>query len=340
LNKAIRILINSILGLAVLLLFGVLVLPSLTGLKLEPVLSGSMEPTIHTGALIAITKTDTEQIQAGDIIGFHVPGMDTPVCHRVTEVISTESGIAFRTKGDANENADDWLVSSQDVIGKVYFNVSGLGTVAKFVKTPVGFILLMGVPALIVIVMELKNLFRPGPKKRKRPNLRQKPSHLPVIIAVISGLSVIAIPWIIMAGSTTTRTLEEIAGQNNNEALFTAQRNMQNKGVIPLVLCFTSDDETVVFSESHFRLLPGESKEISIEGTNGQAIIRTAGFFPLLPQNALYGLFVWNPKLALLITPAVWVIPLTAAGYFLFHRISPGLKTQRAKYFKGMLNNA
>jgi len=326
--------------LSILLLFAVLVLPPLTGLTLQPVLSGSMEPSIHTGALIAIAKVAPEEIQTGDIIGFHVQGMDTPVCHRVIEVVTTESGTLYRTRGDANEDADDWLVSPQDIIGKVYFNIAGLGVIAKFVKTPLGFILLMGVPAAIVIGMELNNLFRPATKKRKRPDLRRRANPLPLVLALVIGVSLIAIPWAMMSGNATSRTLEAIASTVSDTGQIKASRNVSNKGKIPLVICMTAGDPAVVFSESNIRLLPGESKEIEISGNNGSAVIRTAGLFPLLPQSVLYRIYVWNPQLTPLLITAVWVVPLAAAGYFIFRQVFPGIRpSQRAKYFKGVLTH-
>jgi signal peptidase len=136
LKKLVNIVANAVLVIAVIVLLAVMVAPRLTGLTLEPVLSGSMEPTIRTGALIGIASTDPAQIEVGDIIGFHVAGMDTPVCHRVIELVQTDQGPGFKTKGDANSDADTWTVSPNDIIGKVYFNISSLGYVAKFIKTP------------------------------------------------------------------------------------------------------------------------------------------------------------------------------------------------------------
>ena len=178
-KKAITILANSVLVIAGLLLVAVLLAPSLLGFSFEPLLGGSMEPTIHTGALIAIGKTGPEEILVGDIIGFKVEGMDTPVCHRVIEIVDTEEGVGFRTKGDASESPDTWVVKPENLIGKVAFHLSWVGYVAKFVKTPYGFGLLLGLPALIIIVMELRSIFWPKHTKRKRTRLRQKPSQFP-----------------------------------------------------------------------------------------------------------------------------------------------------------------
>lgn len=61
-----------ILGIVFLLLLGV---PYLVGCKPAVVMSGSMEPKIHTGALAYIDKTkEAEDVKKGDIISYKVNG--------------------------------------------------------------------------------------------------------------------------------------------------------------------------------------------------------------------------------------------------------------------------
>ena len=66
--------------------------------NIEPriVLSGSMEPKIHTGSICFINKkVPYDKIKTGDIIAFKA-GKNTMVTHRVISV--TNAG--FETKGD------------------------------------------------------------------------------------------------------------------------------------------------------------------------------------------------------------------------------------------------
>ena len=72
--------------------------------NIEPriVLSGSMEPKIHTGSICFINKkVPYDKIKTGDIIAFKA-GKNTMVTHRVISV--TNAG--FETKGDANKVSD------------------------------------------------------------------------------------------------------------------------------------------------------------------------------------------------------------------------------------------
>jgi signal peptidase I len=326
----------------VLVLGGVMVAPRLVGFELEPVLSGSMEPNIHTGALIAIVKTDPGQLKEGDIIGFHAAGIDTPVCHRIFEIFQTDTGYGFTTKGDANDDVDPWTIAPQDVIGKIAFNISWFGYLAKFIKTPTGFIVMMGVPALAIVLLEIRNLLVPAQPKRQRPRLHQRPSRWPLYLPFIGGLVLLAIGWGMMAGNHTEKTLGSFASGSKDESglKYSAERTMQNKGKLPLVICLTSTDSQISFSEDYFQLSPGQQKQVEISGYNQEAVIRTGGFFPLLPATTLYSLYKWNPLLAPAAALAVWIVPLCTLVFIVFRTIffRPQLN-RRVKYFRGALAN-
>lgn len=338
-KKVFSILVGLVLATSVLLLLVVLMVPPLLGFSFEPVLGGSMEPAIKTGALIAITKTAPDEVQVGDIIGFKVEGIDTPVVHRVIEIVDTEAGFGFRTKGDANEDPDTWVVESGNLIGKVVLDIPGLGYLAKFVKTPYGFGLLLGLPATMIIAMELRSTFWSKPTRRKRPNLRQKPKQFPAYLAIIVGLVLIGALWGMVARNTEEKTLASFAQRSGeaNQPLYVAQRTMENKGILPLVICLSSEDETVSFSEDYFRLSPGEQKEIEISGDYETAVIKTVAFFPLLPQKTLYRLFTTYSGFAPLIVAVVWILPLTVMSFLVLRRLSAKPKL-RAKYIKDVLH--
>jgi len=341
-KKSIRILGNSVLAISVLLFVVVLLAPSLFGLTLEPILGGSMEPAIKTGGLIAITKVAPEEVKAGDVIGFKLEGMDTPVSHRVIEVVETEEGVGFRTKGDANEDPDTWIVKPQNLIGKVVFDLPWLGYIAKFVKTRYGFGLLIGLPATVLIVTEMRSIFRPKSARRKRPRLMEKPSQFPAYVSIIIGLILIGVLWGMMAGNTQEKTLGSFAQRSEevNQPSYVSQRNMQNKGILPLVICLSSEDETVSFSENYFRLSPGTEKEIEISGERETAVIKTGCFFPLLPQKTLYQLFTWDSRFAPLVAAGVWIVPPTIIAFLVLKRFASKPKlAQRARYLKAVLSH-
>jgi len=120
------------------------------------VLSPSMEPTIPVGGVVAIKPADPYTLKAGDIICFNLSNYQPLVTHRIINV----TGEGFITKGDANDDIDPWMVKRENVVGKVSFTIPYLGYVGNFVQTPIGFALLIIIPATLIIVDETRNILK------------------------------------------------------------------------------------------------------------------------------------------------------------------------------------
>jgi len=134
--------------------------------RFEPVLSGSMEPAIPVGSIVLIKPVDIENLKSGDVICYRAS--DTMlVTHRIIEV--KESG--FVTQGDANEEADIKTVNNREVVGSVVLTVPFIGYLGSFVRTPIGFLLLLVLPACVVIMIELRSIIA---QKKGRPSLIPK----------------------------------------------------------------------------------------------------------------------------------------------------------------------
>jgi len=131
----------------------------LLGWRVDVVLSGSMEPALKVGAVAITRPVDAEDIKAGDILTFYSPLSERLISHRVIAV-EQGSSLHFSTKGDANEDADPFILPPENVVGKVCFHIPYLGYVSQFVKTPLGFLLTLCLPGLIIIIMELRNIWR------------------------------------------------------------------------------------------------------------------------------------------------------------------------------------
>jgi len=130
----------------------------------EPVYTGSMEPAIPVGSVVVIKLANPETLKIGDIICFKVSeSATTTVTHRVSNI--TDEG--FITKGDANEDPDQWIVKKENVIGKAIFTIPYIGYIGYFVRTPVGFILLIIIPATLIIIKETRNIIKELKKKEK-----------------------------------------------------------------------------------------------------------------------------------------------------------------------------
>lgn len=163
----------------VLALVGVIlffILPRLLNWDLQVVISGSMEPALPVGSVAFVEPKSGEEVQTGDMLTFRNPNdAERVVTHRVTEVVRGEAGLAFKTKGDANEAEDSWLVPAADVVGTVKWHVPYLGHLTDKVRSPAGFLLLIGMPGLLIIAGEVWNIVRTIRQgRRKRFAARQQ----------------------------------------------------------------------------------------------------------------------------------------------------------------------
>lgn len=129
----------NIIGLLLLVIVVVmcipLAVPRLLGYQAYAIVSGSMEPELPVGSIVFAKQTEPEMIEAGDIIVFYGGhDSDTVVTHRVEENRTDER--EFVTKGDANADHDVNPVSYGNLIGKVVFDLPGIG---KFLPVLSGF---------------------------------------------------------------------------------------------------------------------------------------------------------------------------------------------------------
>ncbi len=136
-------------------------------LKVKVVKSGSMEPYIKTGGIVVI-KPSTNYL-VNDVITF---GEDTrtqiPTTHRIISVVGEGSNMEFITKGDANDTEDPEKVKLDEIRGKVVLTVPYMGYVLDFAKQPVGFGILVGIPALVIIVEEVGKIVSEIKKIRQK----------------------------------------------------------------------------------------------------------------------------------------------------------------------------
>jgi len=128
------------------------------GWQVDMVLSGSMEPAISTGSILVSCPVLSDEIRVGDIITFSGSGRDRFITHRVTAIERT-NGLIFTTKGDANNAEDPYRVPAENVVGKVLVQIPFLGFLLSFVKTPIGLILTLVIPGLLILGLELREIW-------------------------------------------------------------------------------------------------------------------------------------------------------------------------------------
>src|SRR3989338_3836171 len=135
--------------------------------QIKIVQSGSMEPSIKTGSIVIIKPSVNYTV--GDVVTF---GKDTkkdiPTTHRIVSSRAQDGVIMFTTKGDANEDSDTNEIRQSDIHGKVLFDVPFFGYIIDLARKPLGFAVLIVLPALIVIYDEGVKIFREISKMRKK----------------------------------------------------------------------------------------------------------------------------------------------------------------------------
>jgi signal peptidase len=104
----------------------------LTGLSLFVVTGGSMEPTIHKGALAFVEPVAPSKVRQGDVITF--VHYDQVTTHRVISMETTPAGLIFKTKGDANVAADPDPMVFPGQVGLVRGSVPGAGFVVAYLQ--------------------------------------------------------------------------------------------------------------------------------------------------------------------------------------------------------------
>ena len=122
------------------------------------VLTESMYPEIRAGDLIICRQTDAEKIQVGDVICFFDPSGNgtSTVTHRVMEITTDENGgLAWVTKGDANNAEDQAVVPAEKLVGIYSSRIAGAGNAAMFMQTTQGLILCVILPIVLLVAYDI-----------------------------------------------------------------------------------------------------------------------------------------------------------------------------------------
>ena len=112
---------------------------------------------------------EAQNIAAGDIITFQsAAGGEELITHRVVKVHTGENDLWFTTRGDANEVNDPVPVPAQDLIGRVQYHLPLIGHVISFAGTRTGLLSMIIIPAILLIMFELRSLFKISAQMKRR----------------------------------------------------------------------------------------------------------------------------------------------------------------------------
>ena len=134
--------------------------PQFFGYQLKTVLSGSMEPGIQTGSIIAVKiAEDKTNYKEGDVITFQ-EAEDMLITHRITEVVKSGDSVLYRTKGDNNNAEDMNPVMAENVVAQYTgFTLPYVGYFNNFASSKNGAFLLI-VPGLLLLLYSAFTLWK------------------------------------------------------------------------------------------------------------------------------------------------------------------------------------
>ncbi|HEU5316078.1 MAG TPA: signal peptidase I, partial [Chloroflexota bacterium] len=126
--------LSAILVMLVILLTP---LPELFGWQLYAVETGSMEPAISVGSVVAVRPVPAEALRVGDVITFSDRTQpDVRVTHRIVALEQSGGQQTAVTKGDANNTTDSWSVPLGDNVARVELHVPYAGYVMYWLGSP------------------------------------------------------------------------------------------------------------------------------------------------------------------------------------------------------------
>ena len=133
-------------------------------ISIYTIVSPSMEPTIMVYDVIIDTKVKSDaELKIGDIITFYSNTIDTggyTVTHRIVDIYKNNGVIYYTTKGDNNMDKDAGLITIDNVVGKCKFIIPSIGKMQIFITSRAGWILIILIPALGIIIMDIKKLIK------------------------------------------------------------------------------------------------------------------------------------------------------------------------------------
>ena len=139
----------------------------------SPSMDGDQKGSFKQGDMLIVTKitaTEALDLDVGTIITYRAPmdingdGQTGDInTHRIISKRTTEGGIVYyQTQGDAEIYADNYELHFADVVAVYngHSKLSGMGAVADFLKSSIGFLLVVVIPMALFFLYEVYNLLK------------------------------------------------------------------------------------------------------------------------------------------------------------------------------------
>jgi signal peptidase I len=192
------------------------------GLEALVIPTGSMRPTMPVGSLALIHQVPASSLRVGDVVTYVDPlNPHKTITHRIIKTFMIGGVVpGIMTKGDAN-SAPDLPVPDGSVEGEVAWHIPVVGRMLAWVRSWVGTIVLVYVPALLVIIEEIKRLrdyyrsslpYRLAGYRRAAERSLQLPKLAAVPLACIALVSIFA--WQPLAAALPVSDVIALSGNH------------------------------------------------------------------------------------------------------------------------------
>ncbi len=136
------------------------------------VMSGSMLPNIKVKDIVVTKKVPEERLSEEDIITFISPDerfSGITITHRIIDKYydSTLGNNYYKTKGDANNIADEAPVPYDNILGKVILKVPKLGYLQDLLASKGALLIIVIIPCLAIFSYDIMKMFRGLGRKTK-----------------------------------------------------------------------------------------------------------------------------------------------------------------------------
>lgn len=138
----------------------------------SPSMDGNKEGSFKQGDLLIVEKISADKafnLEEGTIIVYRSPedinkdGETGDInTHRIVKRITENDTVRYQTKGDANNGEDPYTLHYTDIVAiyNGHSRVKGFGSVVDFLKSSMGFLLVVVLPMALFFIYEVYNLIK------------------------------------------------------------------------------------------------------------------------------------------------------------------------------------
>lgn len=134
------------------------------GYRVFTVATGSMKPVYEVGDVLVVKTVESDTLKVGDYVTYYGNSGDMKdkiITHRIIRIDNNE----ITTKGTAN-TAEDPSITYDQIYGKVVHKLALITMISNIVRNQYGFFFFVFAPLVIIVFMEIVDIFKEGKTKK------------------------------------------------------------------------------------------------------------------------------------------------------------------------------